>query len=444
MLYSPRIYLGAVVSVNKDIENDWSWFPPLTDPIAPTDQVIVRRSNGRVYRAEASDLSPTNSVFVTQSDQLLDIDPSKNYIIDGAIDMGSTPITVPPGGVTLAGLAGARDTALLYSSEDDYTMFVTEAGSYSGDVIFDNMGVSVTGTSSKVFDLDNAGNSGALDITIFNFVDCTSLGELTDYRQFFIGSAGFIRVDDGLTFSGAWSGLVATDSIALEFPSTTLFKEGTDLTFSGSVRSNMNFLLADAGATFMDFQESNIVSDEGLLLQGFRTSVTDAMPNLPSNSVKVRYVGCRGIRDTYVGGQWVVSSSAVTTIAAADTKYKVAGTVSYDDLQWFSDGGGNNSMTYISAQSVEVEVKCVLTATGTNGDQINLWLRKWDDSASAYVDISSSGLNTLNASGRNEGIPLFGYALVNENDRLELWVENKSGARNVTISTGGLFGVTER
>ena len=53
------------------------------------------------------------------------IDSSKQYFLDGIIDMGTTQITVPPTGMTIIGLS--FDISGLTSSEDNYTMFVSES-----------------------------------------------------------------------------------------------------------------------------------------------------------------------------------------------------------------------------------------------------------------------------------------------------------------------------
>ena len=125
-----------------------------------------------------------NTVIVKQASDLANIDSSKNYMIDGAIDMGSTPIVVPSGGLSLAGLNGARDTSQLYSTAENYTMFVSPVGSYSGDLLLESCTIEVSGANSKAFDLDNDENANAVDIQGVNFVNCTELGEFTDYRQF--------------------------------------------------------------------------------------------------------------------------------------------------------------------------------------------------------------------------------------------------------------------
>ena len=114
-----------------------------------------------------------NTVVVKQPSDLENIDSTKNYMIDGVIDMGTTSIVVPPSGLDISGLNGARDTSKLISSADNYTLFTTEAGSYSGDLLIESLSIEVTGTNSGVFGLDNDGNSNAVDISGINFNNCT-------------------------------------------------------------------------------------------------------------------------------------------------------------------------------------------------------------------------------------------------------------------------------
>ena len=52
------------------------------------------------------------------------IDSTKEYFIDGIIDMGTTQITVPTTGLTLRGYS--FDISGLMSSENNYTMFISE------------------------------------------------------------------------------------------------------------------------------------------------------------------------------------------------------------------------------------------------------------------------------------------------------------------------------
>jgi len=53
------------------------------------------------------------------------IDSNKEYFLDGIIDLGTTQITVPPTGITIRGYS--FDISGLISSEDNYTMFISES-----------------------------------------------------------------------------------------------------------------------------------------------------------------------------------------------------------------------------------------------------------------------------------------------------------------------------
>ena len=152
-----------------------------------------------------------NRVIVKSADDLTDIDSTKLYMIDGLINMGNTSIEVPEDGINIAGLNGGREVMGLYSEADNYTMFTTPSGGYAGNVLMESMTLYVTGTNSKLFDLDNDDNGGSFEFTGMNFggfgsVYCTSLGDISSYRQFFVANSGFYNVKDGFTMNGTWSG----------------------------------------------------------------------------------------------------------------------------------------------------------------------------------------------------------------------------------------------
>lgn len=390
-----------------------------------------------------------NTRVVKSPEDFADIDSTKNYMIDGAIDMGSTSIEVPEGGISISGLNGARDTAILYSSEDNYTMFTSPSGGYSGNVVMESCTIDVTGSNSKVFDLDNSGNSSAIDITGVNFgisssTRTTSLGNLANYRQLLMNNVGFLFISDGLTFDGTWTGIAILSSIAVGFPAATLFKEGASFT-TGNVRSDINFLSVNAASVLFDFQESNITTKGGMSLDNVRTIATDAVPNLPGSSLYARYRNCLGIRNTYIGGRWAISTETATALSgvAISTPLKLAGTTTYSDLQWFN-GDVNNVFEYDGDQTIEIAVEGNFSLSGTNGDFIKVYVRQWDDSASSYIDLFESGGATMNSAGCAEGVGLHAFGVMDNSDRIEIWAENDTAARNVTLLLDGIVSITER
>jgi hypothetical protein len=421
---------------------------PVAVSVSTVDTVHVVQ-NGQSKQATVG-LFPTglfleSVVVVSEAADLAGtLDSTKVYLIDGTVNLGDQSIEVPTGGLSISGLNGGRDVTQLISSENNYTMFTSPAGSYSGDVLMEGLTISVTGTSSKVFNLDNDGNSNALDISGVNFTSCTSLGELTAYRQLLFSLVGIISVADGLTFSGAWAGGISViNSIAILFPAATLFKEGTALTIAGSIRSNINFLGANASAVLFDFDEANVTADGGMDLNDVRTAATNAIPNLPHTSTKARFRDCIGVDNTYVGAQYTVSSAVATTIAIINTPVKLAGTTTYSEEHWFSNTT-DNAFVYDSTLPIEVTAKFSMSFSGTNGNVIGLQFRLWDDSASAYVDLGATFTATMNSAGRAENVVGFATTLINKDDRIEIWVENQTSTANITALAGGFVSVEER
>ena len=95
------------------------------------------------------------------------IDSTKQYFLDGVIDMGSTQITVPPTGITILGLS--FDISGLTSSEDNYTMFISESiGIGSGNMLGADYYVSVTGAGSKVYEIYDATGFNAFEFARIN------------------------------------------------------------------------------------------------------------------------------------------------------------------------------------------------------------------------------------------------------------------------------------
>lgn len=357
------------------------------------------------------------------------------YKIDGAIDLGADSITVPPGGLQLEG-HGFNISSLTSTGP----IFATGSGTYSGDLIINGMSL----TSPAVFDLDNQGNFNAVECIDANFVNCASIGELVAYRQGLWNNVALINCTEGVTMSGTWAGgFFSTTAIIIGAMTGPIFKAGTSLVINGSFRSDFNALQL-GGAVFTDIAEANITNDAAFSMEGVRVpGGYDAFPNMPSTSVKARFRNCQGVRDTYVGGQWSVTTPAATVLSGGTNPNKLAGVVTYADLQWFT-GPGNNDLTFISTQTVEVQALAVLTLTGTNGDQVSVSIRHWDASAGSYVVKAVSGPRTLNASGRAEGVEIFAFIRLDEDDRIEVWVENLSANRDVTAEVGGLVGITER
>lgn len=399
----------------------------------------------RRYWDDVYKSSLTSRIVTTKEELAGDLSSELLYIIDGQIDMGDTSILVPKGGLRLHG--HGFGISGLYSTEDNYTMFIDD-GVYSGDLFTHDMDLSVTGTSSQLYDLDNDGNSNTFEFNNVNFVNCTSIGSIDSYRQFFASGCGFINPSDGFNFIGPCTGQAIIDSIVLGLGSgVTLFKAGTGFVIGSSLRSNLNAINIDDNATVFDYSPSNFTTDGSFYLDGFRTNLNaDAVPNTPASSVKAQFVNCSGIDNTYPGISWTISTGATTTITTANTLVKLAGTTTASNDAWFEQTG-DNEITYLSSLPRAIKVEGIITLSGGANDQAALQIRKFIFATSTYENIGPRYVATLNGGllgTRGELLTIVALTEINEGDRIEVWVENQTDTTDISSVAGGILSISSR
>lgn len=412
----------------------------LADPINGTDGTNKNYVDGRTR---------DNQIIVKSSSDLQNIDSSKVYIIDGKIDMGTQQIEVPSTGFFYTGVD--YFVSSLFSTADNYTMFVNATGQAAGNVRAQNVEHYVSGTNSKVFDLDNQGNFGAAEFISCNFgtfsAETTSLGNLDNYRQFRTQDAAFIRIADGIEFNGTWTGgLSIKDTILLSLPANcTLFKEGTSLVFQGSVVSNLNALSVDNSVIVFDFQETNFSLDWGFSLDGARFNINSSpVPNILQQSTKRYFKNCRGVENTFVGGGWKLTTEVVTPLVE-DVAIKINGVTTYNNLIHFS-GLNNNELVYESNIESDFYFSGGLEIDGGPNDQLTVVVRKWDNSTTSYVDIEEFNRQVSNNIGGND-VAILNFATpvrMDKDDRLELWIINNTDSSNITLKSGSFVSLEER
>lgn len=381
-----------------------------------------------------------NRVVVKQASQLDGVlDSSKVYVIDGVIDLGTIEITVPEGGLVIKGLdyfiSGLKTT------EDNHTMFKNDVASYAGNVKMESIFLTSSGTGSKLFDLDNEENFGAIEFQSCNLGDfsdsTTSLGEIANYRQFRTNDCGLFRLDDGLIFTGTWAGgFRVNDTIVLaQAASSVLFKVGAGLTFAGRCISDINAASVDPTTITFDFVETNFLLDGGFQLTGASFAPNSSISvTTDETSIKAFFRDCVEIRNTHIGFEMVWTSEVVTPLTL-NTPAKGFGTTVTSNNTWFTQTG-NNEITYDSSLTKDIKVTVPLVLDGGPNDEVSLHVERWDDSLSAYETIKTRTRLINNLQGGND----LGFynvtAIINDmaqNDRIEMWLENISDSSDVTI-----------
>ena len=377
----------------------------------------------------------------------------KVYVIDGAIAMGSQQITVPQGGLTIDGIG--INVSSLTSSNTSYSMFIDD-GVFSGDLFLNGLSCSVTGTGSKIFDLDNNENANAVELNRVNFNQCVSLGLLDSYRQILMTNVGFVYfgatgVVDGLTIDGTMSGgMTVLTTITLgQQAGITLFQAGASLSIGGSLRSDINALSINATSVVFDFETGDFVSDSAFFLEGVRVNpaATNAITGITGSDRKAQFRNCRGFPNTHRGGVWKVSTAAATVISTINTAVKLAGTTTYSLMDHFTQSA-SNAIESNTTELVNIDVDGSISLTGSEGDDISIVLRHWDDSASAYIDLETY-LTTFTATTGprlpgTQDMSVDGEVVMDIGDRIEIWIENNTGTDNITASLGSRLKLSER
>jgi hypothetical protein len=393
----------------------------------------------------------TGQIIVRRKEQLAGVLRSdKVYFIDTVIDMGTQTITVPNGGLTLEG--HGYDISKLYSTEAGYSMFINPSGSYAGNLTLNRNTIYVTGAGSKIFDIDNQDNFGAFEMNTVNLGDfpvvTPSFGTINGFRQIRTSNFAAIRYTEGLTIGGTVSGMAFNDGIILSpIASSTFLKAGVSLNITDGFSSNMNALRLTGDMVFCDFTASNFTSPALMTLNGFRTSATNAMPNIDSKNIKALFKGCVGIDNTFIGGSMVLTTQAVTTITANKTLTKLAGTTTASLDAWF-DSPVNNRLRYLGTKNIKVDVIGYVQLTSANTESFEVHAQQWDDSASAWIPLRNLPIETaLKILGdRRGGGGIITTALLSTNDYIELWAldASLSGSADPTLFLQSVLSINER
>ena len=397
-----------------------------------------------------------NRVTVTQSNFATTIggviDSTKDYFIDGIIDIGTTQVTVPSTGMTITGYS--FDLSALTSTENNYTMFIDSSG--SGNVLMTDIFLTTSGTTSKVFNLTDSNGFHAIEFNRVNYIDCTSLGELTNYRQGLELGTGRFGGSPSFTLTGTWiGGYRITTSIVRSMSDTTtepLFKAGTAFVMNSRFLTDIN---CDLGTLqpFCDFTTANFPNPSSVQVKGaiisrdgvFDSNDSNIFTNLTNSDLASDFDNNIGIDNTFVGGRAFVSSENLTTIAAGSTYYTLNGVWGANNLQHFdSPSGGQLRHLGNNPREFKVTVNFIIESTANN--DVGIRLRKWDDSASSFSEFNERArqINSF-VGGRDVGFYNFSFNVtLDQNDYIYFQVRNNSGNNNLTLELNSDFLIEER
>jgi hypothetical protein len=233
-----------------------------------------------------------------------------------------------------------------------------------------------------------------------------------------------------------------------------LFQSGTLFQMNSRFLSDINCDLP-ASAALLDFSPSDFPNPGTVQLQGceitrdgsYDADDSNLTPNMDRGDLCSYWKRNNGIPNTFVGGTTSITSEELTVISAGSTYYDLEGIFTGTGLEHFSSSADGN-LTHIGNSPREFEVTSNLVLESAQNNQLTVRFRKWDNSASAFVDLDyteqTRQVNNLSGSRDVAYFTIIVGAVLDQNDYLQLQVRNDSGNQNVTAETGSFFRIQER
>lgn len=392
-----------------------------------------------------------NQISIREADDVPDttLNPNYVYFIDGDIDLSGTSksFIVGPLGARIRGLGS--DKSFVRSTSNNHTLVKTVNGG-GGNLFLDNLTFVASGTNSKVFDMEDVDGTHAIEMQQVNFENCTSLGEWTDYRQGLEINTGRFGGTPELTLSGDMGGYRQSTALVRGLVGdATLFKEGTNLLFEagGRFRTDGNIQLSD-GSAFCDFNEANFSSDRSFEINGaIFSGLSDAyqyLTNISISSTKAFIQDSVGLPNTYPGIFGQITTEVETEFSSSNTPLLIGGVGTYTNETWFS-GSSSLVVTYLATIAInnKYRVDSNITLQGANGRDFTIYVRQWDDSESSYLSPNIVSAQGTTSNRGTYSISKSGVAVLDTNDRIEVWLENNSDATGMTIIEGSSLFITK-
>jgi len=393
-----------------------------------------------------------NRLIVTKSDDLAGIlDSTKEYFIDGIIDMGNQSIEIPAGGLYIKGFN--FDISGLTSTEPNFTLFTSPSGG-SGNLLMADCFIDISGTNSQVYDIVSETGFEAVEVGRINYNNCASLGTIDSYRQGLEEGTGRFGGSPSLTLKGSWvGGYRATTTIIRSLSAMMtepVFKAGAGFVMQSRFLTDINCDLP-ALAPLLDFAPANFPNSSTLQLVGCivtRDGISDAndiniTPNISRTNLSSRWKSNNGLLNTFVGGAISVSTEANTVIAAINTPVDIAGLFAETDLQHF-DSPSDGVLRHTGNTPLEFNVAFDFSLDGTKDKVYKIHLIVNNGITDTEVFTQSRVINNL-AGGRDEGYFSGSTGVFLSSGNTVRWqVSNLSSSQNCTLETDSVSRISER
>lgn len=392
--------------------------------------------------------TPNTTVLVRTASDFGVIDSTKVYVIDGIVDMGSTIIEVPAGGINVQGFD--FNPSKLISSDNSFSLFTSPVGG-SGDISVQSLSFEITGSGSQVFDVVAATGNEAIEMKRVNFNNCTSRGVIDNYRQVLETTIGLFGGTPELEFRNVMSGYRGDTFIVRGISNiSSLFIAGAGLSFTGRFALNINCDLPALGA-LIDFAPSNFTMDEACELQECfvtRSGVIDSTdttiyPNIDESDTQSLWSNNNGLPNTNKVIKASITAEVATVISVINTYEVLLGTFTVDVADHFDMP--SNGQFRLLAGNGKYQISGDLVVDGGTGDVLDIRITKSTDGGTTFPEIIGTVRRQVNALVGGRDVAFFSLGFIAElkkDDRVRIEVANETTTTNVTVELDSYIIVT--
>jgi hypothetical protein len=296
---------------------------------------------------------------------------------------------------------------------------------------------SITIEADVALDLEGDGITAAIDWFGVNFTDCNTIGTIKDYSNFILTDSSFLN-SGGLTFAGTIGTVGIFQCLFNCNANNSVFILHSSLTITRRFRIIYSSFVVLATETGIELDALAIIPFESFILDTVNfAGGGNYVDGILYNDNRSKWINCVGIINSVTLGNMYMKNNAIPTdIIVQNDRYQMAGVTQVNSLnQRFTHDVANNALQYISTISRVCSIQVGLTFLGATNAVIGFYLGinrggvldpTADRISESEVYVTANGSRPDNA---------FFQTLVtlNENDRVYVIVQNKTGTADVTV-----------
>lgn len=389
-----------------------------------------------------------NRILVTQQNAATTlggtIDTLSEYFITEKINMSGIEIEVPIGGIYLRGYN--FDISQLNNNSDNEVLFTSPVGG-SGNILMFDLGIEMSGVNSKVYDLVSNTGFDAIEIVRVNYNNCSSLGEIDNYRQGLETGTGRFGGTPNLILSGAWNGFRISTSITRGLSDAwtgALFEAGTGFSMSGRFVTDMNLDLG-TNSSFFDFAPSNFTNTNTLQLDGCivtrdnisNVNDTNITPNITEENILCYWRNNQGIKNTTIVSKSNISTEITTTISTVGAFVNLNGTYT-NTIQAHIDSPVNGQFRNLGENPTTFFLNGVIILDGSPNGEYTIRVRKYNSETTLTSTVNEITRQINNSVGGLDvaDFPLISIFSLGKNDYIFFEVSNNTNTTNCRAKLG--------